>query len=78
MEMTLNERKQLLIEQLRTERERRQQLSDLLTQSAQNEQQLIGAITVIEQMIREEAPASKQPDKDPPGNGSLPGDKADG
>lgn len=77
--MTLNERKQLLIEQLRTERERRQQLSDLLTQSAQNEQQLIGAITVIEQMIREEAPpASKQPDKDPPGKEPLPGDKADG
>jgi len=75
--MTLNERKQLLIEQLRTERERRQQLSDLLAQSAQNEQQLIGAITVIEQMIREEAPAaSKQPDKDPPS--TEPKDKADG
>lgn len=71
--MTIQERKQLLIEQLRTERERKQQLADLLAQSERNEQQLIGALSVIEQMIREEAPASKKPDKAP-----APGDRADG
>lgn len=75
--MTIQERKQLLTEQLRTERERKQQLSDLLAQSERNEQQLIGAITVLDQIAREEAPASKKPDKDPPSAEPAPGNKAD-
>ncbi len=78
--MTIQERKQLLTEQLRTERERKQQLADLLAQSERNEQQLIGAITVLDQITREEATpgesASKKPDKDPLPAVPAPSDKA--
>lgn len=55
--MTMTERKQKLIEQLRSVRDNKQQYEDALTQSKNAEQQLIGAIAILEQMEQEEAQA---------------------
>lgn len=53
--MGIGERKQKLVEQLRTVREQKGQYEEALLQTKNAEQQLLGAITVLEQMEREVA-----------------------
>lgn len=53
--MGIGERKQKLVEQLRTVREQKGQYEEALLQTKNAEQQLLGAITVLEQMGREVA-----------------------
>lgn len=53
--MGISERKQKLVEQLRSAREQKGQYEDALTQTKNAEQQLLGAIAVLEQMEREES-----------------------
>lgn len=56
--MTIAERKQKLMEQLRTVREQRQGYTEALEQVKNSEQQLIGAIAIIEQLAQEAAPST--------------------
>lgn len=60
--MSITERKQKLMEQLRTVREQKGQYEEALTQTKNAEQQLMGAITVLEQLEQEaKAPVSQPP-----------------
>lgn len=53
--MSIEKRKHELLEKLRTAREQKQLYEEALQQAKNAEQQLLGAITVLEQMEREES-----------------------